>query len=726
MAGTKVKYKVKTRDVKRIVENINHKKSIKIKPKNKPKSLKTHVISASKFAIKRELQKQRKKTIKKAKKKLKEMETLESESISNLIGSAQKTQTTSRSLSDTKKVVVIGHRKIKEIKLQKNKSKVKTKLKIKKYQNANSVKVIKIEPKKTKIKGKVKNITFKNLDNTKSRKIKLRDKKYIKLKDEKQISKFNSNANFNKKSIKTKNNIVLKKRKIKNTRTIKLKQNVYNLQKNDINFKKNYINLKSNIVDNSFANNDIYSCKSVKEVIDRKRIRNYERSEKVSKLDTFSESKEVKKKKKEQTYSSNKKNKIDEKSNVTKKINNQKKKKYITNKNSHTKNLKKQSKKTTNKAKKPIKKVANNVTTKVSETISKTVIKISANITKSVGSFLSNPYVLIAIGIIFGIIVLITIFTPMFGILENKPNADTSTLSYLIQELKILDNDANEYLENIADEEEFVCDKVEYIYNSQKDRVSSSSKEFIIYLMLLDDNVITLESVETLKLIHEKSYKVETELINAIDEETSENIDTLNVTLTVYTFDEMLDILGFTDEQKERAYEIKQLPFEKIYQEINFNEAGKGLTKEEIEALVGELPETTLEREEIRAIAFTLVDYTVYDWGGKASGSVERPTGLDCSGFVAWVYDRAGITSALQGGGTTYQWGLSSAISYGELKVGDLGFQHDPATLANQGNNHVGIYIGNGLWIECYSSHGVGVTSGNAFSYYREVNALVN
>lgn len=712
MAENKVKYKVKTKDVKRIVENINHKNSVKIKPKNKPKSIANNIASATKFGVARELQTNLK-PYKKTKKKLKDMETLESESISNFIGATQKVDVTVRSFNDTRKVVVKGHKNFKELKLQKD----KPKLKIKKYENSNSLKVTKIEPKKSKIRGKAKNVTFKNLNNTKSRKIKLKGRKYIKPKDENQFSKFNSNSNFNKKSIKSKKDIILEKRKIKDVKTIKLKQNIYNLSKNDINSKNNTIN-------NAFTKNDIFSCKSVKEVIERKRRKNYERAEKVTNLDTFSETKEVKKKKNEQSYSSNKKIKIDEKSNATKKANNQKKKKYITNKNSHTKNLKKQSKKATNKAKKPAKKVAKKVTTKIAEVVSKAMAKISAGFAKAVGKLLTNPYVLIAIGIIFGIIVLITIFTPMFGILENKPNADSETLSYLIQELKILDNDANEYLENIADEEEIVCDKVEYIYNSPKELISSSSKEFIIYLMLLDDNVITLESVETLKLIHDKSYKIETELVDGIDEETNENIVILNVTLTIYTFDEMLDILGFTDEQKERAYEIKQLPFEKIYQEINFNEQGKGLSREEIEALVGSLPDTTPNREEIRAIAFTLVDYTVYDWGGKASGSVERPTGLDCSGFVAWVYDRAGITSELQGGGTTYQWGLSTGISYGELKVGSLGFQHDPATLTNQGNNHVGIYIGNGLWIECYSSHGVGITSGNAFSYYREVNSL--
>ncbi len=79
---------------------------------------------------------------------------------------------------------------------------------------------------------------------------------------------------------------------------------------------------------------------------------------------------------------------------------------------------------------------------------------------------------------------------------------------------------------------------------------------------------------------------------------------------------------------------------------------------------------------------------------------------------------KKGITKELQGGGTAYQWKVTLPIDKENLEVGDLGFKQTPTA---SGINHVGIYIGNGRWIECYSGHGVGITTGKSFNYYRKV-----
>ena len=92
--------------------------------------------------------------------------------------------------------------------------------------------------------------------------------------------------------------------------------------------------------------------------------------------------------------------------------------------------------------------------------------------------------------------------------------------------------------------------------------------------------------------------------------------------------------------------------------------------------------------------------------------------GLDCSGFVQWVYGSAlGITIP----GSTGAYSGYTAESYGELKIGDLGFLNTPGAESN----HVGIYAGkdengNDLWVHCSSSKGS--TYGTyGFKYYYNI-----
>jgi len=85
-----------------------------------------------------------------------------------------------------------------------------------------------------------------------------------------------------------------------------------------------------------------------------------------------------------------------------------------------------------------------------------------------------------------------------------------------------------------------------------------------------------------------------------------------------------------------------------------------------------------------------------YVWGG------ESPSGFDCSGFVQYVMSQNGIsvprtTSAQYSGGT----------SVSSPQVGDLVF----FTTYKSGPSHVGIYIGNGQFIQASTSHGVTITS---------------
>ena len=150
-------------------------------------------------------------------------------------------------------------------------------------------------------------------------------------------------------------------------------------------------------------------------------------------------------------------------------------------------------------------------------------------------------------------------------------------------------------------------------------------------------------------------------------------------------------------------------------------------------ALLRNLPEDlSPEREAVVRAACSLVGKVNYFWGGKslvigwdtrwgevrqvtAAGSsttgTYRPYGLDCSGFVDWVfYNQSGGSYVIgHGGGATMQHSHCTDISWADAQPGDLVFYPD--------NSHVGIVGGrdaNGelLIIHCASGYNNVVITG--------------
>ena len=150
-------------------------------------------------------------------------------------------------------------------------------------------------------------------------------------------------------------------------------------------------------------------------------------------------------------------------------------------------------------------------------------------------------------------------------------------------------------------------------------------------------------------------------------------------------------------------------------------------------ALIRNLPEgLSPEREAVVRAACSLVGKVNYFWGGKslvlgwdshwgqlrqvtAAGSsttgTYRPYGLDCSGFVDWVfYNQSGGSYIIgHGGGATMQHSYCTDISWQDAQPGDLVFYPD--------NSHVGIVGGrdaNGelLIIHCASGYNNVVVTG--------------
>ena len=94
--------------------------------------------------------------------------------------------------------------------------------------------------------------------------------------------------------------------------------------------------------------------------------------------------------------------------------------------------------------------------------------------------------------------------------------------------------------------------------------------------------------------------------------------------------------------------------------------------------------------------------------GSRTTGTI-RPYGLDCSGFVDWVFNNSLGYVIGHGGGAASQHGHCKPISWSEAQPGDLVFY--------PGDTHVGVFVGknsNGdpLIIHCASSQNNVVLTG--------------
>ena len=149
------------------------------------------------------------------------------------------------------------------------------------------------------------------------------------------------------------------------------------------------------------------------------------------------------------------------------------------------------------------------------------------------------------------------------------------------------------------------------------------------------------------------------------------------------------------------------------------------LSSQEIAAIIENLP-TDLDEQRKSAVlnAYSLVGKVNYFWGGKstvigwdsrwgtltkvtAEGSptteTVRPFGLDCSGYVTWVFvNAAGTADAADriGDGASNQYAACTQIRWSQAQPGDLAFYSDLS--------HVGIIVcrenGNLLIANCSSN----------------------
>ncbi|WP_026659372.1 C40 family peptidase [Butyrivibrio sp. AC2005] len=179
-----------------------------------------------------------------------------------------------------------------------------------------------------------------------------------------------------------------------------------------------------------------------------------------------------------------------------------------------------------------------------------------------------------------------------------------------------------------------------------------------------------------------------------------------------------------------------------VYSDTTELPSGKGaLSEQQINEIIENIGDVSEVREAFVNYAISYVGQISYYWGGKPDvsgwdgngfGTVvdadykgRSKKGLDCSGFVSWVY--WSVTGIKPPGMSTNNLtkGLHlSQISYSQIKPGDIGFISAPGAKSN----HVGIFVGidedsgRGKWVHCSGvpRNTVVLDTTNMFSvYYR-------
>lgn len=222
---------------------------------------------------------------------------------------------------------------------------------------------------------------------------------------------------------------------------------------------------------------------------------------------------------------------------------------------------------------------------------------------------------------------------------------------------------------------------------------------------------------------------------------------TSNVLLSAKSYEDMVDEYNMSAKRRDFLYELMQPEFQRTFASMTGNAAFSDESQENLDALVDTLPQDiAVDRKQVVETAVSLVGKVSYVFGGKynklgwnnAWGNaneeqneekikISKDFGLDCSGFVSWVFINAtgdpGVLRAI-GNGSSNQWSHSEAIGWDEGRPGDLAFLCAPGA---QQYNHVGIIVsvdedGSYLVAHCSSSQdGVVVTDGwsSGFRYLR-------
>ena len=251
------------------------------------------------------------------------------------------------------------------------------------------------------------------------------------------------------------------------------------------------------------------------------------------------------------------------------------------------------------------------------------------------------------------------------------------------------------------------------------------------------EDVVVFDDAKAEKL---KEYFRASNMVEYTVEETqvseTETAKKLTITISGKTKEELMDEYGLTAKQREAVETLLEHGDVLIASSHSL-----AITNADVQSIINGLPSSLPQkRKDVVKNAGSLVGKVNYFWGGKSSaigwdsawGSMRRVTaagspssgtirayGLDCSGFVSWVFNNSGM---YVGDGTYGQRDRSTLVSASTVQAGDLAFLPS--------YSHVGIVVGqdisgNILVIHCSSSANnvvVSTASSVGFTVFRRPN----
>lgn len=363
-------------------------------------------------------------------------------------------------------------------------------------------------------------------------------------------------------------------------------------------------------------------------------------------------------------------------------------------------------------------------TVKVATATVKTAAKAVATTVKALIAALKSIIAAIAAGgwvaVVVIVIVLLaaSILGSVFGIFASEEGYDNApSMPEVVSQLN--EEFSNEFDAIIADNPH---DKLIIDNAGSASMVANWDEVLAIYAVLVATDpenpmeVATLddEKIEKLKTVfwdmNHVRYSVD-EVEIGTDEETGEPITEIVLTITVgtATAENMISFYGSNSERAAQVRELLRPEYAELFLSLTGSYVDITLSATEIAAIMETLPDDLSEnRKEVVLTAYSLLNKVKYFWGGKslllgwdsrwgtpmkvtaddsATTGTVRPFGLDCSGFVDWVFYNAydGEYIIGHGGGASDQYSYCDAISWNDAQPGDLVFYPDC--------EHVGIVI---------------------------------
>lgn len=334
----------------------------------------------------------------------------------------------------------------------------------------------------------------------------------------------------------------------------------------------------------------------------------------------------------------------------------------------------------------------------------------------------------IVVVVIIIIAVIAAIVSSPLAIFSNDSDGTTPTISEVVQEIN--DEYANKITGIIADAgnvDEVIIEgetaSSDYTVGnwidvlgvfSVKSTVTTSDEEFVPLVYMEDQQISELKDVFwSMNVI---SHEIVTETVETdsssstsapsaspTPEPTPRTIRKLVISIDCKTYEQGAELYGFSDEKTAVLDELMQPDYLPMFMEICGMDSYTGLTPEQLQALIGDLPEGELSS--------VIVQYAVSRLGDPYS-KAKRGQGsyVDCSYFARWCYQQAGVadfTAPTAASQAKYCVDNGVCVSYKNLQPGDLIFWSFKKNGRYMNISHVGIYAGDGYVIDASSSRGM-------------------